>query len=115
MYDPERFRDHDLVVDETTGTVYHRYGEGGLIDPEIDIVYYRLDAGAEGYESAIRIAGDRYLLNRRHRKAPALHAEIEGAGFDVLYQDNAYGGDLVCVHRGARIGLASTNGSGGQG
>jgi hypothetical protein len=36
-------------------------------------------------------------LNRRHLKPPALKAELEGAGFCVLYQDSGYGGNVICV------------------
>lgn len=104
MYDEGRFRE-ERVTDRETGTVYHRYGVDGLIDPQTSIVYVPLDADPEHYEGALRVNDAWVLPSRRHRKAPALRAELEDAGFSVLYQDEAYGGDLICVHEGAAAGL----------
>lgn len=97
MFDPARFQPFESVVDEATGTVYHRYGDDGLIDPQTDIVYAPLDQAPTSYEGTNQIAGRRYLLNRRHRRPATLRAELEKAGFRVLYQDGGYGGNLVCV------------------
>jgi SAM-dependent methyltransferase len=99
MFDPDRFRPHERVVDEATGTVYHRYGDDGLIDPETGIVYVPLDEGPAAYEGAVQVEGEWYLLNRRHHRPAALRAELEGAGFRVLHQDDGYGGNLICVRR----------------
>jgi SAM-dependent methyltransferase len=99
MFDAERFQEDERVVDESTGVTYHRYGENGIIDPETDVVYEPLSEGPGDYDHVVRVGGAWYLLHRRHRKAPALRAEIEAAGFCVLYQDDEYGGNLICVHR----------------
>ena len=101
MFDPDRFHPHERVLDEATGTVYHRYGDDGLIDPATGIVYAPLDEDPGTYEGTLQIVGRWYLLNRRHHRPAALRAELEGAGFRVLYQDDGYGGNLVCVHRQA--------------
>jgi SAM-dependent methyltransferase len=101
MFDPDRFRPHERIVDEATGTVYHRYGDDGLIDPTTGIAYVPLDEDPATYEGAIQIAGDWYLLSRRHHRLAALRAEIESAGFRVhavQRQDDGYGGNLICVH-----------------
>jgi SAM-dependent methyltransferase len=97
MYDPERFSPDERIFDQATGTVYYLYGDDGLIDPQTDIVYVPLDEAPVAYEGAIEIASRWYLLNRRHRRPAALRAELEDAGFHVLYQDGGYGGNLVCV------------------
>jgi SAM-dependent methyltransferase len=98
MFDPDRFHQDECVVDEATGTVYHRYGDDGLIDPQTGIVCVPLDEDPATYEGAIQVKGRWYLINRRHHRPAALRAEIERAGFHVLYQDDGYGGNLICVH-----------------
>jgi SAM-dependent methyltransferase len=99
MFDAERFREDERVVDKSTGTIYYRYGGDGIIDPETDAVYECLREGPGDYDGLVQVGDAWYLLHRRHRKAPALRAEIEAAGFHVLYQDDEYGGNLICAHR----------------
>ena len=99
MYDPARFHPFERVVDEATGTVYTCYGDDGLIDAQAGIVYVPLGEDQEAYEGTRQVAGRRYLLNRRHHRPAALRTELEDAGFRVLYQDDGYGGNLVCVLR----------------
>ena len=99
MFDPDRFHPHERVVDSATGTLYHRYGDDGLIDPQTGIVYVPLDEDPDAYEGTIQVENKWYLLNRRHHRPAALRAELERAGFRVLYQDAGYGGNLICVHR----------------
>ncbi len=101
MFDPDRFHPHERVLDGATGTVYHRYGDDGLINPVTGIVYVPLDEDPSAYEGTLQVGGQWYLLNRRHHRPTALRAELERAGFRVLYQDDAYGGNLICVHRQA--------------
>jgi SAM-dependent methyltransferase len=98
MFDPDRFHPDERIVDEATGTVYHRYGDDGLIDPATGMAYVPLDEDPAAYEGATQVAGNWYLLSRRHHRSAALRAEIESAGFRVLYQDDDYGGNLICVH-----------------
>jgi len=101
MFDPDRFHQDECVVDEATGTVYHRYGDDGLIDPQTGIVCVPLREDPGTYEGAVQVAGDWYLLSRRHHRPAALRAEIESAGFRVhavQRQDDGYGGNLICVH-----------------
>lgn len=93
IYDPGRLR-LETVVDRETGIVYSRYGENGLIDLRTSVVLQSLDDGPENYEDAVEIDGSWYLPNRRHFRPPALRAELESAGFRVLYQD---GGHVVCA------------------
>jgi SAM-dependent methyltransferase len=97
MFDPGRFCADERLVDDVTGVVYYRYGEDGIIAPDTGIAYKRLDDDSGRYEGTIQVAGQRYLLNRRHHKAPALRAELEAAGFHVLYQDDDDGGNLICA------------------
>jgi SAM-dependent methyltransferase len=99
MFDAQRLGEDERVVDKATGKVYHRYGHDGIFDPQTDIVYVRLDEELGDNDGRVRVEGAWYRLNRRHRKAPALRAEIEAAGFCVLYQDDEYGGNLICTHR----------------
>jgi SAM-dependent methyltransferase len=101
VFDPDRFHPDEQVVDDATGTVYHRYGDDALIDSTTGIVYTPLDADPEAYEGARQIQGRWYLLNRRHHRPAALRAELERAGFCVLYQDDDYGGNLICAHASA--------------
>jgi 2-polyprenyl-3-methyl-5-hydroxy-6-metoxy-1,4-benzoquinol methylase len=104
MLDEDRFSD-DRVVDAETGLAYNRYGEGGVIDTETSIVYTALDDDPADYEDVVRIAGKPYLPTRRHLKASALRAELEAAGFSVLYQGGEDRGDVVCVLGGSRAVL----------
>jgi SAM-dependent methyltransferase len=97
MFDPDRFHQDRIV--EVAGTVYRRYGDDGLIDPETGIVYAHLDEDPDAYEGTIQVENKWYLLNRRHHRPAALRAELERVGFRVLYQDDGYGGNLICVHR----------------
>lgn len=95
MYDPARFRPDERVVEDETRAVYHRYGDEGLIDAGTGIVYVPLRKDPNRYQGAIQIAGQWYLMSRRHHRPAALRAELERAGFRVLYQDRGYGGNLV--------------------
>ena len=97
MFDEERFSEQELIRDAETGIAYNRYGDD-IIDAETDIVYKRLDEIPDGYEEAVRIEGNWYLPNRKHLPAPALKAELEAAGFSVIYQDDQLGGNAICVH-----------------
>ena len=104
MFDEDRFS-RDQVVDTETGIIYNRYGESrflhpeGIIDAQTGIVYEILEESPDKYEDAVKIDGVWYLPNRRHLKAPAFRAELEAAGFNVLYQDNEYGGNVICALR----------------
>jgi SAM-dependent methyltransferase len=93
IYDPGRLR-QETVVDRRRGIVYNRYGENGLIDLRTSIVLQSLGGEPGDYEDAVEIDGSWYLPNRRHYRPPALRAELESAGFRVLYQD---GGQVVCA------------------
>lgn len=99
MFDPARFHPFEQIIDRASGAVYHRYGDDGLIDPATGVVYAPLDEDPGAYEGTCQIEGRWYLLNRRHHRPAALRAELERAGFRVLYQDDGYGGNLICVHR----------------
>jgi SAM-dependent methyltransferase len=99
MFDPARFHPFEQIIDHATGTAYHRYGDDGLIDPQTGIVCVPLDEDPAAYEGVLQVEGRRYLLNRRHHRPAALRAELESAGFHVLYQDDGYGGNLICVRR----------------
>jgi SAM-dependent methyltransferase len=99
MFDKERFGEDETVTDERTGVAYHRYGDKGLIEAETGIVYIELGESPDLYEGATEIAGTWYLPNRRHLRPPALKADLEAAGFTVLYQDEEHGGHVICAPR----------------
>jgi SAM-dependent methyltransferase len=80
MYDPGRVYRPDQRYDATTGVAY-----GPVWDDPAD------------YESAVRIDGRWYQPNRRHLTPEALAAEVAGAGFRVLQQGGAHGGEVVCA------------------
>jgi SAM-dependent methyltransferase len=107
MFDEARFRENETVTDERTGIVYHRYGDNGLIEVATGIAYVELDGSPDRYEGTAQIAGTRYLPNRRHLRPPALKAELEAAGFAVLYQAGEYGENVICAHAGSAAGLAA--------
>lgn len=98
MFDEERYAADERFTDPETGATYNRYGNG-IIDPSRSIVYIELKEGPDGYEDAVRIHAKWHLPNRKHLKGPALKAEMEAAGFRVLYQDEGLGGSLVCAPR----------------
>ena len=98
MFDPLRFHAQDLILDQKTGKTYYRYGIEDLMDAEQGIVYYPFDQ-PDPDEAVIRVNGKPYLPCRRHRKPAELKAELETAGFTVLYQDEGYGGNMICQLR----------------
>jgi len=95
------YRPDDIIPDVQGGVVYNGYGESLIINTQSSIVYDSLDEDPNDYEDAIQIGSTWYLPIRRHRKPPALKAEIEAAGFDVSYVDVAYqdGEHMICVPR----------------
>jgi 2-polyprenyl-3-methyl-5-hydroxy-6-metoxy-1,4-benzoquinol methylase len=97
VFDEKRFRQEETIADERTGLVYHRYGDQGLIEAATGIVYVELDESPDLYEGAAEIAGTWYLPSRRHLRPPALKAELEQAGFAVLYQGGEYGEHVICT------------------
>ncbi|UCC67707.1 MAG: class I SAM-dependent methyltransferase, partial [Armatimonadota bacterium] len=97
MFDEKRFRQDETVTDAQTGIVYHRYGDKGLIDADTGIAYVELDESPDLYEGATEIAGVWYLPSRRHLQPPALKAELERAGFAVLYQGGDYDENVICT------------------
>lgn len=97
MFDEERFCRDNLVRDTETGIVYNVYGEDVIIDMNTCIVLRRLRENPEDWEDAVSINGIWYLPVRRHWKAKDLRLEIEAAGFDVIYQDEGLGGNIVSV------------------
>jgi 2-polyprenyl-3-methyl-5-hydroxy-6-metoxy-1,4-benzoquinol methylase len=97
MFDKERFRQDEIVTDERTGLVYHRYGDKGLIEAATGIAYVELDEPPDRYERATEIAGVWHLPSRRHHRPAALKAELEAAGFSVFYQDEEHGEHVICT------------------
>jgi len=97
MFDEKRFRQEATIADERTGLVYHRYGDKGLIEAATGVAYVELEESPDLYEGATEIAGTWYLPSRRHLRPPALRAELETAGFTVLYQNEEHGGDVICA------------------
>jgi len=97
MFDKERFRQDETVTDARTGRVCHRYGDKGIIEAETGIAYVELEESPDHYEGTIEIAGVWYLPSRRHHRPPALKAELEQAGFAVLYQGGEYGENVICT------------------
>ena len=101
IFDESRYRPDDTILDARSGIVYNRYGESMIIDMQSSIVYARLEEGPDDYEDAIQIGGAWYLPVRRHRKPPALKAELEAAGFDMSYVDVEYQDceHMICIPR----------------
>ena len=101
IFGESSYRRDETILDELSGVVYNRYQEVHLIDMLSSIVYRKLEEGPNNYEDAIQIGGTWYLPIRRHRKPPALKAEIEAAGFKVSYGEvpGQDGEHMVCVFR----------------
>jgi len=93
LFDKDRYR-QDSILDVKTGVVYNRYGKKGILNAETGIVYVELEEQPDDYKEAVKIGDKWYLPNRRHLKPPAVKAELEAAGFHVLYQD---GGNVICA------------------
>jgi hypothetical protein len=96
LFDEGRFREDETVTDERSGLVYHRYGDKGLIEAATGVAYVELEEGPDLYEGTIKIDDTWYLPSRRHLRPPALKAELERAGFAVLYQEEDHGGNVIC-------------------
>jgi SAM-dependent methyltransferase len=86
IFNEQNYRPDEVIRDERTGVVYHRYWDDGLIDDE-GIVYETFPEKPEGFEPITRIAGLWCMPYRRHRTPAALRSELESAGFRVLLQD----------------------------
>jgi 2-polyprenyl-3-methyl-5-hydroxy-6-metoxy-1,4-benzoquinol methylase len=99
MFDEERFRPDKLITDAETGTVYHVYDENEIIDMTTSIVLRKLDDKPDAWEDAVRINGVWYLPVRRHWKPADLRLEVEAMGFDVIYQDEETGDNVVAILR----------------
>lgn len=95
IFDPAR-RSLDTVVDRSTGAVYHRYGDAGLIEVVSGMVYVPLAAGPAGYEEAVQIQDRWYLPSRRHRTPAALVAELERVGFTIQHHERE---NVICMYR----------------
>jgi SAM-dependent methyltransferase len=80
----------ETVVD---GAVTYYLYKGDLLDITTFTVYRVLNDAPDEYPDAVQIAGQWYLPYRRHRPPACLRAELQAAGFRVLYQD---GGHLIC-------------------
>jgi len=81
--------------DPRSGVVYTAYGPE-LIDLDTGVVFRPFPAEAGDFPDARIIAGQRYLPHRRHLRPAALEAELEAAGFAVLFRDEHHAGSLVC-------------------
>ena len=86
------------VKDPSTGVTYTEYG-AGLIDLDTGVVLRPFPAEAGNSPDARIIAGQRYLPHRRHLRPAALEAELEAAGFSVLFRTEHHAGSLVCRSR----------------
>lgn len=89
---------HRTTEDPCTGVVYTEYGSG-LIDLETGIVFRQLEAEPGGYPDARTIAGQSYLPHRRHLGPAALAAELEAAGFSLVFRDEQHPGSVACQSR----------------
>lgn len=80
MFDPRRLYDVEDLFNQQTGICYQAVQ---------DIVV--------GDRDALLVGGTWYLPHRRHQRPNAIRDELGAAGFRVLRQSGALGGDLVCV------------------
>jgi SAM-dependent methyltransferase len=96
IFNESWYRPDDIIPDARSGIVYNGYGESMIIDMQLSIVYARLEEDPDDYKDAVQISGAWYLPLRRHRKPPALKAELKATGFDVSYQDGEH---MICVPR----------------
>jgi SAM-dependent methyltransferase len=88
----------DSVADDTTGTIYTRYGKG-IIDVETGVVLRPLSAEPTDLPDARCIAGVWYLPHRRHLTPKQLDCELANGGFQVIYRHPEHAGSVVCVVR----------------
>ena len=93
---------YDLIVDPQSETVFHRYDDDDLFDPEREILYallpcLGLDDVPGAYEEAEKVTDHCYLPKRRYRTPESLKVELEGAGFRVLLQTGSLGENAICV------------------
>ncbi len=97
MFQEDKYGKDNIIQDAETGIVYDSYGEDEIIDMKTSIVLKRLEEKPGDFENAVRINGVWYIPTRRHWKATTLRWELEAAGFDVIYQDEGLGGNVVGV------------------
>jgi SAM-dependent methyltransferase len=83
------------------GTVVHRAGrdyEERIRDPQSGVVYRPATEADVSTPAVVVQGGRRYILNRRHVTAEFLRAEVEQAGFHVLFQED---GHVICTANAA--------------
>ncbi len=94
------------ILDPHSGRLFYRYAEESLLEEDTGLVYQPFHGSPEEYEGTLKIGDEWYLLNRRHLTPPMLKAELEGAGFKVLYQDGVCGENAVCVLPSAAVSVS---------
>lgn len=102
-------QERETVTDNTSGTVFSRYGEDGmvLIETESGMVFIpfsdndSITAGEEPaqYPDAKMINGQWYLPHRRWLLPGQLEEEVWNAGFRVIYRFPDYSGNLALMKR----------------
>jgi hypothetical protein len=78
------------------GTVVYHEGrdyEERTRDPPTGILYRRATEADAALPGLVTRDGQTYVANRRHVTRVVLRAEVERAGFEVLFQEN---GHLIC-------------------
>ena len=99
MYNATSHHPEEVVVDSTSGKVYHTYDEICLFDSTTEIYYEpfsEANDAPEDYEGSTLMAGTWYLPTRRYRTAQSLVSELESEGIAVLLQAGEYGENLLC-------------------
>jgi 2-polyprenyl-3-methyl-5-hydroxy-6-metoxy-1,4-benzoquinol methylase len=95
MYEARRTYDPSFRYDDRTGICYQAVREN-------DHAPERRVGGLDNDDpDTVRIGGTAYRPHRRHLRPQALRDELTRAGFRVLSQTGAFGGDVVCVRANA--------------
>ncbi len=112
VLEPHRVDANIVIEDRETGKTYLRFDKRDLFDAETEICYnlWRSrdgfpDAKPEDFDGTICVNGQWYIHQRRYRTHECLRQELEGHGFDVLYQGGEAMENGVCVHRGSGVTL----------
>jgi len=91
----QQLRPDDTVTDRATGVVYTRYADG-LTDLRTGLVLRPLATAPTDLPDAREINGAWYLPHRRHLTPAQLDAELEAAGFRIIYRHPEHAGSVVC-------------------
>jgi len=112
VLEPHRVNANVIVEDDKRGKTYLRFDKKDLYDPETEMCYNlwrpragMADAKPQDFDGTMCVNGEWYIHQRRYRTHENLRLELEGHGFEVLYQGGDAMENAICVHQGSGLAI----------